>query len=196
METSDKEIEELLASLPDNKEKEEPIPDESPIMPPPIAPIPDPPITPNIPPPVPPSDLIKKDPQQDGPAILLTLLKGFPEVANRIITNHAADREQVETAIQYFESEVKKARQAGDKSPAMIEGWVKLMSIKAEINANANSVLDSSARFLAAAKNNDIIINFGNVDKKAIDELDLTKILSQPPREDEILIKKSLKNGS
>ena len=109
-------------------------------------------------------------------------LEKFVSVANSIVENHTIDRDQIEEAIIYFAEEVKQARELGLKlPPAMIDGWVKLLATKSDVNANATGVLDSMAKLLAAAKNNNLIININDKDS----EFDLEAILSQPAKEDE-----------
>ena len=59
---------------------------------------------------------------------------------------------------------------------------LKLLGIKSDINANSVGILDSMARLLAAAKNNNLIVNINNEMKGG---LDLDALLSQPKRFDE-----------
>ena len=85
----------------------------------------------------------------------------------------------------YFEQQVKEARAAGQKLPqAFIDGWVKLLAVKSEINTNATGVLDSVAKLIASAKNNNIIINMGG-DKNQNTTINLEALLSQERKEDE-----------
>lgn len=121
--------------------------------------------------------------QTDNSKQLNDLLKLFNDTCTTIVNNYATDRAQVNDALTYFESEVKAARKANLKLPtALIEGWVKLLAIKSEINSNATGALDSVAKLLAAAKNNNTIININ--DKKG--SIDLMSILAQPTRTDEV----------
>jgi hypothetical protein len=62
-----------------------------------------------------------------------------------------------------------------------MESWVKAASSKAEININKTKLLDSIAKLLAAAKNNNILFEV-NIDTGD----DLTDILRQESRFDEI----------
>jgi hypothetical protein len=187
-------VEELLASLPDTPDLSKEIAEVAKITQP-IPPAPPKPIQP-VQEPVLEKDVIKIASSDllvpGGEATNLTapfleLLKTFPTIANKIIANHASDREQVEQAIKFLETQMKNM---GNKLPAVIlETWAKLLATKAEINANANGVLDSSAKLLAAAKNNNIIINVGD-DNKSIGGLDLAALLAQPQRDDEALTRK------
>ena len=182
----DGELDELLASLPDPKLSEEEMTTATKSKPP----ISEPATTPNIP--IAESSILLMPtpvPTQEGQENLtlpfIELLRTFPNAAKTIIANHAKDREQVENAIKQIEDQM---QDAGKISAAMYETWAKLLSIKAEINANANGVLDSSAKLLAAAKNNNIIINVGG--EKSIGGLDLTALLAQPAQGDEMLMRK------
>ena len=113
------------------------------------------------------------------------LIESFIQKAQIIIDNHASDRDQVNDAITYFAGEVKNAQEHGKKlSPAFIEGWVKLLATKADINANANAVLDAIAKLMAAAKNNNIVLNLSPGSGQG-GNLDLEAILARPPAEDE-----------
>jgi hypothetical protein len=113
------------------------------------------------------------------------LLMGFGKIAQDIINKHATDREQVDQALKYFEQQVKAMQTAGIKLPSsLVEGWVSLLKIKADINSNAPAVLDSYAKLLAAAKNNNIVINMTGM-QQGSGEIDLDKVLSQPAYDDE-----------
>jgi hypothetical protein len=186
-------LDDLLAALPDNpdlsKEDIAEIEKKS------IQPVQEPVIIPNVQL-IPPSDLLTiNEKANDLIAPFIELLRIFPNTAKKIIDNHAKDRDQVENAIILMEGQMETIRSQNGKIPAaMLEAWVKLLAIKAEINANANGVLDSSAKMLAAAKNNNIVINVGELDKQSMSGLDLNALLSQPPRSDEALTRK-LKNG-
>jgi len=111
-----------------------------------------------------------------------SLIKLFSDTANDIIHNYHNDRTQVNDALGYFENEVRVARSNGAKiTPAMIEGWVKLLSVKSDINSNSISILDSMAKLLSAAKNNNLIVNVSN----SSTGIDLQALLAQPKRSDE-----------
>lgn len=123
-----------------------------------------------------------KEPEDEKSFASKEFLEKFVNVANEIVTNHTKDRDQIEEAISYFAAEVKQARQLGLKlPPALIDGWVKLLATKSDVNANATGVLDSMAKLLAAAKNNNLIVNIN----KAGPGFDIEAILSQPAKEDE-----------
>lgn len=123
-------------------------------------------------------------PEEDLKDSLRQLIRTFPKAAQRIIDNHASDRTQVDKAIDYYETQIREARETNSKlPPAFIEGYVKLLGIKADINANANGVLDSTAKLLAAAKNHNIIVNVGDTGE----HIDLAAMLSQPRRPDETM---------
>ena len=122
----------------------------------------------------------KKDEHSEKVAALIGL---FSQTVNTVLNNYATDRLQVDEALAYFENEVKTARATGTKlPPSLIDGWVKLLSVKSDINTNSIGVLDSMAKLLAAARNNNMIINVGaTVDGK----LDLKALLDQPRKFDE-----------
>lgn len=131
--------------------------------------------------PPPASDLVPLEPDQQDDIGIKALLGKFGASVELIIANHAADREQIDEAIKFFEQEVR----ANPRRPAIsayVEGWSKLLATKAEVNTNATGVLDSIAKLLAAGKANDLIVNVNNVQKG---DLDLEELLSQPKREDE-----------
>lgn len=125
---------------------------------------------------------ITKTEQEEKTFASKEFLEKFVNVANEIVENHTKDRNQIEEAIKYFSEEVKEARQLGIKlPPALIDGWVKLLATKSDVNANATGVLDSMAKLLAAAKNNNLIININDNNPG----INLEEILSQPAKEDE-----------
>ena len=73
----------------------------------------------------------------------------------------------------------------GEKPPAaFVEGYVKLLQVKSDINANATGVLDSVARLLAAVKNNNVVFNVGE-GTSVSGNIDIEKLLSQTKYEDE-----------
>lgn len=129
-------------------------------------------------------EIFKDKPEDETSKRINELIKLFGSTVEIIVNNYATDRAQVENAISYFEDQVKVARAAKEKlPPAIIEGWVKLLMVKAEINSNSVGVLDSMAKLLAAAKNNNLVINIGENGKAG--GLDLEKLLSQEPKDDE-----------
>ena len=128
-------------------------------------------------------EIFKDKPEDETSKKINELIKLFSSTVEIIVNNYSTDREQVESAISYFEEQVKVARAAKEKlPPSIIEGWVKLLTVKAEINSNSVGVLDSMAKLLAAAKNNNLIINIGEGKSGG---LDLEKLLSQEPKDDE-----------
>ncbi len=58
------------------------------------------------------------------------------------------------------------------------------------INSNATGVLDSMAKLLAAAKNNNVVLNFsgGTKSGNGIVDIDLEKLLAQPTNEEEAVL--------
>jgi hypothetical protein len=128
------------------------------------------------------NELLNEVPEEDKLGIK-KLVIDFGRTADQITQNYEKDRKEVGEALSYFSKEVKDARAAGQKLPqAFIDGWVKLLAVKSEINTNATSVLDSVAKLLASAKNNNIIINMGENQETTIN---LESLLSQDHKEDE-----------
>jgi len=129
-------------------------------------------------------EIFKDKPEDETSKRINELIKLFGSTVEVIVNNYATDRAQVESAISYFEDQVKVARAAKEKlPPSIIEGWVKLLMVKAEINSNSVGVLDSMAKLLAAAKNNNLVINIGEGGQTG--GLNLEKLLSQEPKDDE-----------
>lgn len=129
------------------------------------------------------NDLLNEVPDDDKLGIK-KLVIDFGRTADQITQNYEKDRKEVGEALAYFAKEVKDARASGQKLPqAFIDGWVKLLAVKSEINTNATSVLDSVAKLLASAKNNNIIINMGDNQETTIN---LESLLNQDQKEDEI----------
>jgi len=104
------------------------------------------------------------------------ILTNFRDIRNEIFQNYKKDRDQVEEAIQLFLKSVG----AGVVTQAIIEGYVKALGIKADINANAIGLLDSQARLLSAGKGGALFIQQLGLDPK-----ELTKILLTPRYPDE-----------
>jgi hypothetical protein len=104
------------------------------------------------------------------------ILTNFRDIRNEIFKNYKNDRAQVEEAIQLFLKSVSK----GVVTQAIIEGYVKALGIKADINSNAIGLLDSQARLLSAGKGGALFIQQLGLDPK-----ELTKILLSPPYPDE-----------
>jgi hypothetical protein len=105
------------------------------------------------------------------------ILTNFRDIRNAIFENYKNDRSQVEEAIQLFLTTVKGP---GPVTQAVIEGYVKALGIKADINANAIGLLDSQARLLSAGKGGALFIQQLGLDPK-----ELTKILLTPRYPDE-----------
>jgi hypothetical protein len=104
------------------------------------------------------------------------ILTNFRDIRNEIFRNYKKDRDQVEEAIQLFLKSVK----SGTVTQAVVEGYVKAIGIKAEINANAIGLLDSQARLLSAGKGGALFVQQLGLDPK-----ELTKILTAPLYPDE-----------
>jgi hypothetical protein len=163
-------------------ETESPVPPENPV--PQQIVVVEPVVTPNKKKAKPKSDLLEEKPEEDKLG-LKKLIMDFGKTADVIVHNYDVDRGQVNNALIYFEQQVKEARAAGQKLPqAFIDGWVKLLAVKSEINTNATGVLDSVAKLIASAKNNNIIINMGG-DKNQNTTINLEELLSQDRKEDE-----------
>lgn len=109
------------------------------------------------------------------------LLVAYNDHFKTTVKNYDKDRTQAEQLISLIETVVRSSIMQKGASP-YVDALVRLLAIKAEINTNATSALDSIAKLLAAAKSNDIIVNLGGVQKG---QLDLEALLSQPKREDE-----------
>lgn len=132
--------------------------------------------------PIQPADLVqvKKDQPQDSIGVR-TLLKQFGNSVEKILVDVEKDREQIESAITYFETTVRGTTDRKGISP-YVDGWARLLQTKGEINVSRASVLDSIAKLVAAGKSNDLIINLGEVKKGS---LDLEQLLTQPLKDDE-----------
>lgn len=138
------------------------------------------------PPKVPKSDLMNDIPQPKDAAEVSQLLTKFATVIDTIIANYGTDRGQIELAIQLIEPMIREAATANRKvPPAFVDSWTRLLQTKAEINTNATSALDSVAKLLAAAKNNQLVVQT-NVGNKA-GGIDLVTLLQLPRTEDEDL---------
>jgi|APFre7841882654_1041346.scaffolds.fasta_scaffold236505_1 hypothetical protein len=132
---------------------------------------------------LPSSDLLIQPIQEDAAGVKV-LLGVFGTTVQDIVRNYTKDREQIDKAIEYFESEVKSSQTSGAKlSPAFIEAWAKLLQAKAEINMSATSSLDSIAKLISAGKGNDLVINLNGKIPKG--NLNLEALLTQPKYEDE-----------
>ena len=176
---------------------EEPPPQEEPSIPsedeeaPPVIvekpPIVEPELIPASPPeiePVPEAALAKIPPPTPDQVQFRQLLVRFQNSVNLIAENQVADREQIEKAIVFYEQQVKNGALTALAARPFVEGWVALLGTKAEINANATSLLDSISKLLAAGKANDLVnINIGG--KAGSGDFDLEKLLGQPLKEDE-----------
>lgn len=110
------------------------------------------------------------------------ILTNFRDIRNEIFKNYKKDRDQVEEAIQLFLKNVK----SNVVTQTVVEGYVKALGIKAEINANAIGLLDSQARLLSAGKGGALFVQQLGLDPK-----ELTKILMAPLYPDEKLESKA-----
>lgn len=132
------------------------------------------------------SELITPEKEPQDKLGLRKLVLDFSKTADVVSKNYENDRNRVEVAVAYFEHIVRDAQDNGKKlSPAFVEGYVKLLAIKAEINTSATSLLDSIAKLISAAKNNNIIINLGGAEDNNL-SLNLEELLSQAPKSDEM----------
>ena len=119
----------------------------------------EPELRPPAPPEVPKSDLMNTAPQPKDAAEISQLLTKFATVIDTIIANYGTDRGQIELAIQLIEPMIREAATVNKKvPPAFVDSWTRLLQTKAEINTNATSALDSVAKLLAAAKNNQLVV--------------------------------------
>jgi hypothetical protein len=132
------------------------------------------------------AELITPEKESQDKLGLRKLVLDFSKTADTVSKNYESDRNRVEVAVAYFEHIVRDAQDNGKKlSPSFVEGYVKLLSIKAEINTSATSLLDSIAKLISAAKNNNIIINLGGSEDNNL-SLNLEELLSQAPKSDEM----------
>jgi hypothetical protein len=146
----------------------------------------EPELRPPAPPEVPKSDLMNTAPQPKDAAEISQLLTKFATVIDTIIANYGTDRGQIELAIQLIEPMIREAATVNKKvPPAFVDSWTRLLQTKAEINTNATSALDSVAKLLAAAKNNQLVVQT-NVGTKG-GGMDLVTLLQLPRTEDEDL---------
>jgi len=113
----------------------------------------------------------------NDPVGIKQLLAKFGKSVELIINNHESDRQQAEDAIKFFKGRVEASPGPQGMLP-YVEGWVQSLKIKTEINTNAYKVLDSTAKLIAAGKQNDLIVNVGGVKSGG---LDIEKLLSQKP---------------
>lgn len=168
------------------------IPDSDiPPMPPVVEPPPEPIAEPNLISPeeriiptnvitIPQADIVEEEKKRK----VNELLTIFHKSITRIQRNQKIDRAQVEEAITMVRGHIDNTiREEGKGVGTLLESYVKALEIKSSINTNANKSLDSIARLLAAAKNNEIVLN---VDKGSKGELNLELLLSQPRRDDEL----------
>ena len=166
-------------STPSDEEAPPPIVEKPPIIEPELIPA-SPPETE----PVPEASLAKIPPPTPDQVQFRQLLVRFQNSVNLIAENQVADREQIEKAIVFYEQQVKNGALTALAARPFVEGWVALLGTKAEINANATSLLDSISKLLAAGKANELVnINIGG--KEGSGDFDLEKLLGQPPKEDE-----------
>jgi hypothetical protein len=121
---------------------------------------------------------VKAEPEvvQEGADDVREILSNFRNIRNAIFENYKKDRDQAEEAIQLFLKSVR----AGSVTQAVIDGYVKALGIKADINANAIGLLDSQARLLSAGKGGALFIQQLGISPK-----ELTEILRAPPYPDE-----------
>ncbi|MEM3000605.1 MAG: hypothetical protein QXU32_00735 [Nitrososphaerales archaeon] len=106
------------------------------------------------------------------------LLHRFMSVADTVLANHNADREQIEQAINFLGNIVK----LSPKAPRVyVEMWVAAMRTKAETTANAVKLMDSFAKLLAAGKGTQIFVGQHNFDVSS----DLIELLKTPEFPDE-----------
>lgn len=124
------------------------------------------------------SEATQVPPEQLDPHGLKQLVSGFVTQVARITSNTEADRIQLQGAIDALDARIKGALNGETPVPQIyVESWAKLLVAKADINANASSVLDSVAKLLAALKKSDVIVNNNNTN--APGSLDLISLLSK-----------------
>jgi hypothetical protein len=182
----DNELVSMLESEPESPPQEPPPIEKPPTPPQDVIPVSEPKVTHNIVVEPTKSELIKPEKEPQDKLGLRKLVLDFSKTADVVSKNYESDRNRVEVAVAYFEHIVRDAQDNSKKlSPAFVEGYVKLLAIKAEINTSATSLLDSIAKLVSAAKNNNIIINLGGADDNNL-SLNLEELLSQAPKSDEM----------
>lgn len=118
-------------------------------------------------------------PEQSAQAQQVTeYAKKFTEVADDILSNFKADRDQINDTIEYLENLVHNA--AGER--VHVEMLVAALRTKSETNASAVKLLDSYAKFLAATKGTNVFVQNNNT---TIQD-DLAQILTKAPYLDEL----------
>lgn len=125
--------------------------------------------------PAPPTPVVVKD---ENDLQISAFVKKFGEVANDILGNYKADRDQINDTIEYLENIV---FNAGGQRVHM-EMLVAALRTKAETNASTVKVLDSLAKFLAATKGTNVFVQNNHT---TIQD-DLQGILAKGPYLDEM----------
>lgn len=120
-----------------------------------------------------PTPIAKEDPQ------VIEFAKKFSEIAGDILGNYKLDRDQINDTIEYLENIVLN----GSGQRVHVEMLVAALRTKAETNASTVKVLDSYAKFLAATKGTNILVQNNN--STSIQD-DLRQILSKEPYLDEV----------
>lgn len=103
--------------------------------------------------------------------------KKFTEVANEILSNYKADRDQINDTIVFLENLV--FNSAAER--VHVEMLVAAERTKAETNATAVKLLDSYAKFLSATKGTNVFVQNNNLSVQD----DLKTLLSKPLYPDE-----------
>ena len=116
-------------------------------------------------------------PEDDLSIPLKELTRKFGERIDVVFENSILDRVDIQEVIDYCKGVVD---ESGRVPSVVIESWVKAATAKADININSTKLLDSIAKFLAAAKNNNIFVVCGEA---APD--DFEALLNQDARFDE-----------
>lgn len=127
----------------------------------------------------PPTEIVPAEESEDIAAPLRELAKKFSETLDGVFENATKDRTDMQEVVDFCKDKL-----AGDDrivQEVVMESWVKAAAAKAEININKTKLLDSIAKLLAAAKNNNMLfeINVNTGD-------DLEAILNQEEKFDEI----------
>lgn len=123
--------------------------------------------------------IVPSETPTDANGELQHLLSQFKNVADTVLNNYNADRNQIEGVIQFLDQMV----QMGPKTPRVyVEMLVAALRTKTETNTNAVKLLDSLAKLLSAGKGTSVFVNQG----QSFDSSDLKKLLDAPAFPDEM----------
>jgi len=116
-------------------------------------------------------------PSEDEDNEVRELLTNFKDMREEILANYRGDRSQVEGAIKRLEDAIID----GNATEAIVDNYIKAISVKADINSNAIKILDSIAKLMSAGKGTNIFIR----NEGGISANELERILNAPKCADE-----------